>query len=122
MYLILEHDYIFKELGRLYAEDKLIAYTLDPCKLPVGLYTVDMTYSPKFATKLPHIYNDKFPLSRGFRIHAGNTLKDTNGCIIVGNSLQVDLANNITILNSKATLSKILSMLDEKNNKLLILQ
>lgn len=121
MYFTLEHDNIFKELGRLYAEDKLIAYTLDPRKLSNGLYTVNMSYSPKFATYLPHIFNDKIPLSRGFRIHAGNTLKYSNGCILVGNSIQIDLANNITLLNSKATLSKILSLLDKSDNKLMII-
>lgn len=122
MYFTLEHDYIFKELGRLYVEDKLIAYTLDPRKLSNDLYTVNMTYSPKFATYLPHIFNDKFPLSRGFRIHAGNTLKDSNGCILVGNAIQIDLDNKITLLNSKATLSKILSLLDKSDNKLMIAQ
>lgn len=121
MYFTLEHDNIFKELGRLYVEDKLIAYTLDPRKLSNGLYTVNMTYSPKFATYLPHIFNDTFPLSRGFRIHAGNTLKDSNGCILVGNNIQIDLANKITLLNSKATLSKILSLLDKSDNKLMII-
>lgn len=121
MYFTLEHDYNFKELGRLYVEDKLIAYTLDPRKLSNGLYTVNMTYSPKFATYLPHIFNDKFPLSRGFRIHAGNTLKDSDGCILVGNAIQIDLYNKITLLNSKATLSKILSLVDKSDNKLMII-
>ena len=122
MYLLLERDYIFKDLGRLYAEDKLIAYTLDPSKLSNGLYTVNITYSPKFDTNLPHIFNNKFPLSRGFRIHAGNTLKDSDGCILVGNNIQIDLANNITLLNSKATLSKIMSLLDKTDNKLMIVE
>ncbi len=120
MYFTLEHDYNFKELGRLYVEDKIIAYTLDPRKLSDGLYTVNMTYSPKFATYLPHIFNDKIPLSRGFRIHAGNTLKDSDGCILVGNNIQIDLSNKITLLNSKATLSKILSLIDKSDNKLMI--
>lgn len=121
MYFTLEHDYTFTELGRLYVEDEFIAYTLDPRKLSNGLYTVDKTYSPKFETILPHLYNEQFPLSRGFRIHAGNTLKDSNGCILVGNAIQIDLANKITLVNSKATLSKIMTLLD-KTNKLMIIQ
>lgn len=120
MYFTLEHDYNFKELGRLYVEDKLIAYTLDPLILTSDLYTVNITYSPKFTSYLPHIFNDKFPLSRGFRIHAGNTLKDSQGCILVGNAIQISLDNKITLLNSKATLSKILSLLDKTDNKLMI--
>jgi hypothetical protein len=120
MFFTLEHDLLYKNLGKLYAEDELVAYTLDPNKLLPGVYNVILTYSPKFNLYLPHIYNDKFKMSRGFRIHAGNTLNDSNGCILVGDSYTVNLSNMITINNSRKTLNKILNIMDE-DNKLLII-
>lgn len=121
MYFTLEHDFQITNLGRLYAEDTLIAYTLDPQKLTSGLYTVDITYSNRFKTNLPHIYNEKFGIERGFRIHAGNTIKDSEGCILVGDSFTVDLSGKIQINNSRKTLEKIMAVMNNKNNKLLIL-
>lgn len=120
MFFTLEHDLLYKNLGKLYAEDELVAYTLDPNKLSQGLYNVILTYSKKFNLYLPHIYNEKFKVSRGFRIHAGNTLSDSNGCILVGDSYTVNLENKITINNSKKTLNKILDIMNE-NNKLFII-
>lgn len=121
MYFTLERDIQFPNLGRLYAENTLIAYTLDPKKLSNDLYTVDITYSNKFRTNLPHVYNEKFGIERGFRIHAGNTLKDSEGCILVGDSFTIDLTGKIQINNSRKTLENIMAIMSNKNNKLLIL-
>jgi hypothetical protein len=40
--------------------------------------------SPKFKRKLPLLYNDGIKASRGFRIHSGNTISDSIGCVLVG--------------------------------------
>lgn len=50
--------------------------------IPYGVYQVTVTYSPKFKRKLPLILN--VPHFKYIRIHAGNTNKDTHGCILVG--------------------------------------
>lgn len=53
--------------------------------VPDGTYRVKVTYSPKFKRDVPIVYNDKVPKSRGIRIHEGNIVQNTKGCILVGN-------------------------------------
>lgn len=53
--------------------------------LPDGTYRVKVTYSPKFKRDVPIVYNDEVPESRGIRIHEGNIVQNTKGCILVGN-------------------------------------
>ena len=52
--------------------------------LPCGEYKLNVSKSPKFERLLPLVYNDKVSMIRGIRIHAGNSAKDSNGCILVG--------------------------------------
>lgn len=53
--------------------------------LPDGTYHVKITYSPKLKRDVPIVFNDKVPESRGIRIHKGNIVQNTKGCILVGN-------------------------------------
>ena len=112
--ITLVHDLKYKELGRLYYNGQLIAFTLDPRILDKGLYDVVLNYSPRFKCNLPLVYNNDFTADRGFRIHVGNTLKDSNGCILVGNKFSIDLKGNITLSNSKNTLNEILKLQFDK--------
>ena len=103
------HDIQYKNLGRLYNKNMdLIAYTLDPLLIKPGVYSVEINYSPKFKTYLPLIYNKEFPASRGIREHVGNSLKDTQGCILIGLEYKVDLNGNITLLRSKEGLNIVI--------------
>lgn len=54
--------------------------------IPEGTYKLDLTYSPKFRRQLPIISNYQVKESRGIRIHAGNYVSDTQGCILIGNT------------------------------------
>lgn len=54
--------------------------------IPEGVYWMSNSHSPKFNTQLPLIYNDEIHKNRGIRIHAGNSVADTNGCILIGNT------------------------------------
>ena len=59
--------------------------------IPEGRYAVVISWSPKFKQWLPILlggpeFNKKW---QGIRIHAGNTAKDTQGCILVGRNQQV---------------------------------
>ena len=80
--------------------------TLDPQILKPGSYNLIINYSPKFKKELPLIYNNDYPQSRGFRIHQGNTLKDSNGCILVGRKV----ANGV-LADSNRTLEYVITLI-----------
>lgn len=73
--------------------DGLMFSTLEPRlpAIPEGSYLVTFTYSPRFSEKIPYKeYNGLVPLVNGvscyegIRIHVGNYVQDTQGCILVG--------------------------------------
>ncbi len=59
--------------------------------IPEGRYAVVISYSPKLKQWLPILLGDlEFNRKwQGIRIHAGNTAKDTEGCILVGKNREV---------------------------------
>ena len=73
-------------LGRLFLGSTCICYTLENRSkaIPCGTYNIENSKSPKLKRELPLIYGYKVSASRGIRIHAGNTSKDSAGCVLVG--------------------------------------
>ena len=72
--------------------------------IPEGRYSVVISYSPKFKQWLPLLlggpeFNKKWS---GIRIHAGNSAKDTAGCILVGENKEVG-----KVLNSRKWLYEL---------------
>ncbi len=84
--------------------------TLEPetRKISKGTYTAQIYNSPKFGRKviLLEVSGRTY-----IEIHAGNTLKDTSGCILVGKS-----KSGNQILNSSSTLTSIISAISTPNN------
>lgn len=72
--------------------------------IPEGRYLMRFTYSPKFGKRLFQLMD--VPLFDGIRIHSGNSVKDTQGCILVGNNTKAG-----RLENSRAVLFKLEMML-----------
>lgn len=72
--------------GKLYFNGGIVCYTLENAKkaIPCGLYMVQNSMSPKFKRELPLLWNEKVPAKRGIRIHVGNSVKASSGCVLVG--------------------------------------
>lgn len=116
--IIVDHNLGQPNLSRIYVDDRFVCYGLDPLVLDTGVYSVECNYSPKFKRILPLFYTtgkySEFPASRGLRIHVGNTLKDSQGCILVGMKYQVDTKGNVCLIESKAALDKLMNEIGGK--------
>ena len=117
-------------IGKLYVNGKYLCDTLeDPVRdinqngkfdngeikiygdtaIPFGKYDVELTMSPKFKRLLPLLLNvNEFS---GIRIHAGNSVKDTLGCILPGENKEKG-----KVLNSKHYENLIVDLFKENNN------
>ena len=73
-------------LGKLYLNGAIVCYTLENAAkaIPNGVYMVQNSISPKFKRELPLIWNENVSSTRGVRIHVGNTVASSSGCILVG--------------------------------------
>ena len=128
-------------IGRLYireqvmdeylpgTEDKYFCDTLEPTwrdyehgaykvkgrsAIPEGRYAVVISWSPKFKQWLPILlggpdFNRKW---QGIRIHTGNTTKDTEGCILVGQNREVG-----KVLDSRKWLYELKQKIVEAKDK-----
>lgn len=118
-------------IGRLEDENgKKICDTLEPIwrnydggemkiprksAIPEGSYRVVVTKSRRFQKYLPLLVG--VPGFEGVRIHAGNTSRDTEGCILVGQNLQVG-----KVLWSRITLEKLMKLIENEKEIYIIIK
>ena len=118
-------------IGRLEDENgKKICDTLEPTwrdyrggelkipkksAIPEGSYRMVVTKSRRFQKYLPLLVG--VPGFEGVRIHAGNTSRDTEGCILVGQNIQVG-----KVLWSRITLEKLMKLIENEKEIYIIIK
>ena len=98
--------------GQLYVDGEYFCDTLENTDyaIPSGFYRLRVTMSPRFRIYLPIL--DGVIGRSGIRIHAGNTIDHTEGCILVG---EADLPN-LRLLSSLKTLHRLCDILLYQQN------
>ena len=99
--------------GQLYVDGTFFCDTLENTDyaIPTGFYRLRVTMSPRFKIYLPLL--DGVIGRTGIRIHAGNTIEHTEGCILVG---EVDLPH-VRLLSSLKTLHRLCDVLLNHQNQ-----
>lgn len=109
--------------GKLYIDGILECYTLEDVvrdvkiqnqtAIPFGTYNVIIDMSNRFQRLLPLIENvSNFT---GIRMHPGNTSVDTDGCILLGSSVQITNGNPF-LASSKIAFDKFFPKLQTAFN------
>lgn len=110
----------YETIGDLFVEQEWFCYTLEDrlrppgekvpgeTAIPDGSYDWAVTYSPRFRRDLPLLLG--VPGFDGIRIHPGNTHRDTDGCILVGESVIVDDAG-ARLARSRAAFDRLFALM-----------
>lgn len=109
-------------LGKLYFNGGIVCYTLENAAkaIPCGLYMVQNSKSPKFKRELPLVWNAKVSASRGIRIHVGNSVASSSGCILVGMGRNYARPNAEPSLLESSLAEKMVTMLCRNVTELVI--
>lgn len=109
--------------GCLFLNDTFICYTLENAAkaIPTGGYNIENSKSPKFKRELPLLYSKGVPASRGIRIHVGNTVASSSGCILVGMGRNYVKPNAEPSLLESTKAETMVTMLCRNVTKLIII-
>ena len=109
-------------LGYLYLNGAFVCYTLENAAkaIPCGMYAVQNSKSPKFKRELPLLYNAQVPANRGIRIHVGNTVASSSGCVLVGMSREVHLLGGSKLKESKNAETMVTMLCRNETNLVIV--
>jgi hypothetical protein len=79
--------------------------------IPYGTYPLRLTYSQKYGENVWEVCD--VPGFKGIRIHAGNTEKDTEGCLLLGEYCSPNLSG---ITNSRAAIKRFKDIMKQYSN------
>lgn len=90
--------------------NQLLCDTLEDntCLIPELIYPLHVTHSHKFGRLLPII--NHVPGRDGIRIHAGNRLSDSQGCVLVGHAQGTRLTDSRAV---ETMVTKLLLSIDQ---------
>ena len=105
-----------RELYQNMEEDMISKLKIDgkTC-IPYGEYNIFITISPKFKKPMPLIYPVK--CFEGIRIHPGITVKNTEGCILVG-----EKESEGTLKNSQKIFEELTKLIKHAPNVKIIIK
>lgn len=83
--------------------------------IPPGEYRVQFSWSNKFKGQMPYLMD--VPNFSGVMIHVGNYARDTQGCILVGDSY-----GNSCVNNSRVTFNRLMTIIRYQQVKVVIVQ
>lgn len=124
MQILIQRDKNTEEgcTGVLFINLQFVCYTLeDPIRthkiygstgIPEGVYDAKITMSNRFKIKTPILLN--VPNYEGVRIHSGNTVEDTLGCVLVGNKLK-KAGKSWFLAESRVCFEAIMSLLEDNS-------
>jgi hypothetical protein len=75
--------------------------------IPPGRYRVRLITSARFGPNIPGV--EDVPMFEAIRIHAGNYIDDTDGCILVGNKRSGPKAAKPWVGESRAALQRLVA-------------
>ncbi len=105
------------EISRVYVRDTYFYFAIEDAQrttkikgetcIPLGTYNLSTRFSPKFSPRLNQqmIWVQDVPGFQFIVIHTGNTISDTEGCLILGERIGI-LNNKDAVLNSKPTYNR----------------
>jgi hypothetical protein len=108
--------------GDLYADGVWQCFTLEDrvrpagvkvkgeTAIPEGVYRLIVTPSPRFKRRLPLLTD--VPGFDGIRIHPGNSHKDTEGCILVGEGVN-QFSDEPMLTKSVSAFNRLFEMIEE---------
>ncbi len=117
LYMIRDDCTETRTFGTLTCPDGYVCETLeDPVRpegvkvlgdtaIPSGTYRVTITRSKRFQKMLPLIH--EVPGFGGVRIHAGNSTRDTTGCVLVGLKRDATEDADLQIQHSRAAMEAV---------------
>lgn len=105
------------EIGRVYINGEYFCFSIEDASrttkikgetcIPLGVYPLGTRFSPRFSKTYNHdmIWVKNVPGFEFILIHWGNTISDTEGCLIIGDKIGV-VNQKDAVLNSRATYLK----------------
>lgn len=105
------------EISRVYVEGEFVCFSIEDAYrttkiegetcIPYGTYPLGTRFSPHFSKTYNHdmIWVQSVPGFEFILIHWGNTISDTEGCLIIGDKIGI-INQKDAVLNSKVTYLK----------------